>query len=269
MFWTIILWLSIGYVAIVVLWRLFIAAMMIVEGYAEEGGKGAFAAAALNFVINLWDFGKFAFTVLILVLIIRSCREDRPRYSEDYPSIDKYLTTFGIISNETRHYAQTFVDLRKKYQSHITPSLATEHQKDYRSLLEKGKYILATANGFDSICSAAKVSIKAEVKLNHEDAEVKRMLDLLLEQIDVGKHIVNKAVQLVSVGNEMAQTALTLAEGSLSIEDQFNLTLSSLQKAQLASTISTEINDASHKFNDLNYERLKISNRLKQAQNGN
>ena len=59
------LWLLIIYIAFVVLWRLFLSIMLIVE----EGWAGAVFA----FFINLWDLTKFAFGILILILIVRKC----------------------------------------------------------------------------------------------------------------------------------------------------------------------------------------------------
>jgi len=70
---TILLWVSLIYIVCVVLWRLFIAIMMIVSGYSEEGWAGAIGAAVINFLVNLWDLAKFAFMILILALIIRGC----------------------------------------------------------------------------------------------------------------------------------------------------------------------------------------------------
>lgn len=71
--WQIIIWLAVFYIVGVVLWRLFIAIIMISSGYSEKGWMGAVGAAALNFFVNLWDLGKFAFTLLIITLIFRGC----------------------------------------------------------------------------------------------------------------------------------------------------------------------------------------------------
>jgi hypothetical protein len=73
MIWTILLWLAAIYIICVVLGRLFIAILMIIEGYAEHGLGGAIAAAFLNFLFNLWDLAKFAFMILIFTLIIQGC----------------------------------------------------------------------------------------------------------------------------------------------------------------------------------------------------
>jgi len=69
----IIFWLAVIYIVVVILWRLFVAILSIVEGYSEHGFWGAVGMAVLNLLINVWDFAKFAFTILILVLIIKAC----------------------------------------------------------------------------------------------------------------------------------------------------------------------------------------------------
>jgi hypothetical protein len=74
MIWKILLWGSLIYIVCVVIWRLFIALTTIIEGYAEKGWAGAVRMAIVNFFFNVWDLAKFAFTVLILVLIVRGCR---------------------------------------------------------------------------------------------------------------------------------------------------------------------------------------------------
>ena len=69
----IIFWLAVAYIAIVVLYRLVMAIMMIIGGYAEAGFGGAIMQAAIVFLINLWSLAKFAFMMLIIVLVIRGC----------------------------------------------------------------------------------------------------------------------------------------------------------------------------------------------------
>lgn len=69
----IIFWLAVIYIIIVVLWRLFVAVMSIIGGYAEHGFWGALGMAAVNLLINVWDLAKFAFTILLLVFVLKTC----------------------------------------------------------------------------------------------------------------------------------------------------------------------------------------------------
>ncbi len=69
----ILFWLALVYIGIVVLWRIFIAIMMVLESYQEDGLVGAIMAAGLNLLMGIWSFAKFAFTILIVILIIRAC----------------------------------------------------------------------------------------------------------------------------------------------------------------------------------------------------
>jgi hypothetical protein len=78
MIWKILFWAAIIYILCIVLWRLFMAIMMILEGYSEGRWRGALVAALINFLFNLWDFAKFAFVVLIFVLIFRGCDKETP-----------------------------------------------------------------------------------------------------------------------------------------------------------------------------------------------
>lgn len=61
----IFLGLIIIYIIGVILWRLFFAIILI----AEEGWVGALVV----FLWSVWDLAKFAFGILILVLIFRGC----------------------------------------------------------------------------------------------------------------------------------------------------------------------------------------------------
>lgn len=67
---SILIWLGIIYIALVVLWRLFIAIVSIAEGYSSDGAGGALGMLALNFFVNLWDLTKFAFTIVIFGFIL-------------------------------------------------------------------------------------------------------------------------------------------------------------------------------------------------------
>ncbi len=73
MIWKILLWGSLLYIACVVIWRLFIAIIAIIENYGENGLAAAVMTAIVAFFINVWDLAKFAFTLLILILIVKSC----------------------------------------------------------------------------------------------------------------------------------------------------------------------------------------------------
>lgn len=64
---------AIAYIGIVIIWRIFIAIVMIFERYQEEGFLGALIVAGLNLLMGIWDFAKFAFTILIIILIIKAC----------------------------------------------------------------------------------------------------------------------------------------------------------------------------------------------------
>lgn len=69
----IIIWLALIYIVLVVIWRLIASIIMIVSSYSEDGWGGALCAAALSFLVNLWDLAKFAFFILFVAFIIRSC----------------------------------------------------------------------------------------------------------------------------------------------------------------------------------------------------
>jgi len=77
---TIILWLIIIYIAVIVLWRLFVSIMIIAQGYKDGGIKGGavgiLSAIGVNLLMllgDIWGFAKFAIGALILILIIRAC----------------------------------------------------------------------------------------------------------------------------------------------------------------------------------------------------
>lgn len=69
----VLLWLALIYIVCVVVWRLIMAIIMIIGGYSENGWGGAIGMAVISFLMNLWDLAKFAFGLLIIVLIIRGC----------------------------------------------------------------------------------------------------------------------------------------------------------------------------------------------------
>ncbi len=68
-----IIWGSILYLLVVVLWRLFVSIIMIIEGWGEAGVRGAIVAALMSFLINVWDLTKFIISVLVIAFIIKAC----------------------------------------------------------------------------------------------------------------------------------------------------------------------------------------------------
>lgn len=70
---TMLMWLALIYIACVVIWHLFVAIAMIFKGYADRGWSGAIGMAIVIFLINLWNFSKFAFGLLIIILVVRGC----------------------------------------------------------------------------------------------------------------------------------------------------------------------------------------------------
>lgn len=70
---SLLIWAGLIYIALIVLWRLIVSILMIIEMYADEGIVGAVLAAAMSFIVNVWDLAKFAFTVLVIAFLIRAC----------------------------------------------------------------------------------------------------------------------------------------------------------------------------------------------------
>jgi hypothetical protein len=70
---TVLMWLAVLYIAGVVVWRLYVATTLAIGGYKESGWGGAVQYAIINLLISLWDLGKFAFGILIVILIVRGC----------------------------------------------------------------------------------------------------------------------------------------------------------------------------------------------------
>ncbi len=70
---TVFMWVAVLYIAGVVVWRLYVATTLVIGGYKESGWRGAIQYAIINLLISLWDLAKFAFGMLILILILRGC----------------------------------------------------------------------------------------------------------------------------------------------------------------------------------------------------
>lgn len=75
-----IFWLILVYIAIIILWRLFVSVMMIIEGYKDGGVKGGavgfIGALRLNLLMilgDIWGLIKYAIGALIVVFIVRAC----------------------------------------------------------------------------------------------------------------------------------------------------------------------------------------------------
>ncbi len=91
----IILWGVIIYIIGVIIGFLIRTIFMTIVGYSEEGFWGALGGALFSFLIGVWNLTKFAFAILILALILRSCSSnqiiDRKRHL-----IHKTITTYGV-----------------------------------------------------------------------------------------------------------------------------------------------------------------------------
>jgi len=77
MFFNIIFWCGIIWLAFEILRRLFVSVVLIVSGYKEKGLWGAFVNGMMVFLLNLWEFLKTVFWIILIVIIIsffgRSC----------------------------------------------------------------------------------------------------------------------------------------------------------------------------------------------------
>lgn len=69
----IIIWLALIYIIIVVILRIIISITMIISSYAEDGWRSAIVAAVISFLVNLWDIAKFAFLLLFISFLFKSC----------------------------------------------------------------------------------------------------------------------------------------------------------------------------------------------------
>lgn len=68
-----IIWGSVIYFSIIVIWRLYISIVMIIAGWKTDGFGGAVLAGLMNFLINVWDLTKFIIYILIIAFVYKAC----------------------------------------------------------------------------------------------------------------------------------------------------------------------------------------------------
>lgn len=80
MIWNILVWSVVAYIGIIILWRLFVAIMIIIEGYKNGGIKQGLVAVLVALGLNLltilgdiWGFIKWVLVGLVILFIIRAC----------------------------------------------------------------------------------------------------------------------------------------------------------------------------------------------------
>lgn len=272
MIWSIIFWLAVLYIAVVIIWRLILAVLMVVEGYHDSGLGGAIGAAAINLVINIWDIAKFAFLILILAFFLRTCSKDKIGISET-ADIERYTTKIRIIINEATKYNDAYIALGQKNQESSSVEAWVEtwnkNLKEYRLLYQQGEYIISEGKGFSATYYSAKQSVEKEVeRYKGNNQEGKLMLKLLLEQLDTGNISVQKIVTFAELRNEIFDNILTIGPVDMKnrkiVAQRLQSALKNSVEEEIAAwQILAEIVETHKKFENLNKERLEIFKKLK------